>query len=142
MDHKWLSLTIDDQFINVAKRLKEKYKLAILSNDVSEWSKYLREKFLLDELVQFSIISGDIKCRKPDAAIYQLAIEKMGTTPENCIFIDDSEKNLLSAQKEGIKVVRFFRGGEVKLNHIPTINSFEQLEQLVQKIWGLDKNVQ
>lgn len=127
-------LTIDSRFIQVAKRLKENYKLAILSNDVSEWFKYLREKFGLDALVEFAVISGDVKCRKPDCRIYEIAIEKTGVAPENCIFIDDSDKNLLAAQREGMKVIRFFRGGEAcKIEDIHIIKEFNELYNILEK---------
>ena len=41
-------LTLDDEFIPVANSISKEYSLALLSNDVSEWSAYLRNKFSLD----------------------------------------------------------------------------------------------
>lgn len=52
----------DTGIIEVMNILKEKgYKIGFLSNDVSEWSGYLRKKFDLDRLLDFCVISGDAK---------------------------------------------------------------------------------
>lgn len=126
-------LTIDEDFVEIAKQLKEKYHLAILSNDVSEWSLYLRKKFGLDQIVEFSIISGDIHCRKPSADIYKMAIEKTGVRPEDCVFIDDRDKNLVAAEKEGMRTLRFLREGEY--TKWDSIENFRELEKALLKIW-------
>jgi len=52
-----------------------------------------------------------LSCReglyKPDLAFYSLAIKRLGVNPEECIFIDDKEKNLPPAQSIGMKTVLF-----------------------------------
>lgn len=82
-------LTIDEDFIETAKRLKKDYNLAILSNDVSEWSSYLRNKYGINELVEFSVISGDVKCRKPNMDIYDIAVGQMESACALSILIID-----------------------------------------------------
>ncbi len=129
-------LTIDEQFIDVAKQLKNNYNLAILSNDVSEWGKYLREKYGLNELVKFSIISGDVGYRKPSEEIYKIALIKANVSPENCVFIDDRDKNLIPAQKLGMKTIRFLRDDtECKIASTMTIESFINLEKTLCNVW-------
>ena len=44
-------LTIDPDFNEVAEELKNHYSMALLSNDVKEWSNYLRQKFELNPKV-------------------------------------------------------------------------------------------
>ena len=43
-------LTIDPDFIKVAEELRNKYSMALLSNDVKEWSSYLRQKYNLNPI--------------------------------------------------------------------------------------------
>lgn len=129
-------LTIDEQFIDVAKQLKNNYNLAILSNDVSEWGRYLREKYGINELVKFSVISGDVGYRKPSEEIYKIALTKVNVSPENCVFIDDRDKNLIPAQKLGMKVIRFLRDDtECKIASTMTIESFINLEKTLCNVW-------
>lgn len=130
-------LTLDENFIEVAKKLKDNYNLGILSNDVSEWSAYLRKKYEIDEVVEFSVISGDVKCRKPNVEIYQIAIKQTGTEAKNCVFIDDRDKNLVPAIEQGMRTIKFIRDDQyTKLKNVPVINSFLELKEKVNDIFS------
>lgn len=130
-------LTLDENFIEVAKKLKDNYNLGILSNDVSEWSAYLRKKYEIDEVVEFSVISGDVKCRKPNVEIYQIAIKQTGTEAKNCVFIDDRDKNLVPAIEQGMRTIKFIRDDQyMKLKNVPVINSFLELKEKVNDIFS------
>ncbi len=129
-------LKIDENFMQIARRLKNGYNLAVLSNDVSEWSAYLREKFAIDDVIEFSIISGDVKCRKPDIEIYQLAVNKAKVNAADCVFIDDRDKNLIPAMDLGMKVIRFLRDDDsARLRGVQSISSFLELENMLKNIW-------
>lgn len=121
-------LKIDEQFISTAEELKKKYKLAVLSNDVYEWSLFLRKKYGLDRLIDEFIISGKCKLRKPNKDIYMLALKKLNEKAENCLFIDDREKNLLPAVDLGMKAIKFNRENEENISdNLPSINNFSEL---------------
>ena len=69
-------LTMDEDFYVFAEIMKHKYKFALLSNDVSEWSKYITEHYKLNEYLLTKIISADVHCRKPEKKIYEIALER------------------------------------------------------------------
>ncbi len=48
------------------------------------------------------VISGEVGLRKPDPAIYRLAAERLGIAPEECVFIDDLERNVEVARDLGM----------------------------------------
>ena len=52
-------------------------------------------------------MSGAVKLIKPDAAIYQMLIERNGLTPESCVFIDDKPENCAAARDIGMDAIRF-----------------------------------
>jgi putative hydrolase of the HAD superfamily len=54
---------------------------------------------------------------------------KMQTTPENCIFIDNSVQNLLTARELGMDTILFNRDGEEYDGK--TVNSFNELAEVV-----------
>ncbi|MBQ9766547.1 MAG: HAD family phosphatase [Lachnospiraceae bacterium] len=85
--------------------VKGKYKLAIISNDSSRWSQYLREKFDLNKYFDVISISGDLKMQKPEEEIFRLTVEKLGVKAGDCVYIDDREGNLEAAKKVGMKPV-------------------------------------
>ena len=105
-------LTLDEGFLPFAEEFASRYDLVLLSNDVSEWSAYLTEHHGLDRFFRHKIVSGDVKCRKPDRRIYEIALAETGKKPEECLFVDNSVKNLLTAAELGIEPVLFNRDGE------------------------------
>jgi putative hydrolase of the HAD superfamily len=127
-------LTIDSDFKPVAQRLHRQYKIGMLSNDVGDWSLYLRKRFGLD-FFETAVISGDVKYRKPDRNIFETFLEKSGAKAEECVFIDDRKKNLEVASSFGFKTIWFHRiedAGSFAADK--EISSFLQLENAVKSI--------
>ncbi|MBQ3027688.1 MAG: HAD-IA family hydrolase [Lachnospiraceae bacterium] len=124
-------LTLDAGFIPFAEKFAGQYEFVLLSNDVSEWSAYITEFHGLDKYFTHKIVSGDVKCRKPDKKIYEIALERIGKKPEECLFIDNTAKNLLVAQDLGIVPVMYDRDKE-EYEGIK-INSFEELAQVIME---------
>lgn len=100
-------LTIENDFFAFAEKYHKEYDFVLLSTDVSEWSKYITEYYELDKYFKHKIISGDVHLRKPDKAIYELTLDRIGLKPEECLFIDDSVANIQQAAELGIKTVLF-----------------------------------
>lgn len=128
-------LKIDPDFMETARTLSKNYCLAMLSNDVREWSNYLRTRFDLNGLFKTIIISGEAGYRKPDKRIYKILLDRIRSSPSDCIFIDDRAKNLLSASEMGIKTIRFIR--EESNDCSPAdykISSFAELPQMIERV--------
>lgn len=99
------TIKLNDGFIDFIETVSKKYKLAIISNDSSRWSKYLREKFDLNKYFDVISISGDLKIKKPDERIFLITLEKLGIDAENCLYVDDREGNLEAAKNVGMNTV-------------------------------------
>ena len=52
-------------------------------------------------------VSGDEGVIKPDPAIYRLLLERNGLNASDCLFIDDSPKNVAGAEAVGMKAHHF-----------------------------------
>lgn len=120
---------IDDAFIPCIRRLKNRYDLSLLSNDISEWSAYLRQKYGIDKLIERAFISGDLGLRKPNPEIYRKALELLKAAPKECVFIDDDPARVDAAAKLGINAILFNR-----LDHRyegRQIFSFHELEDML-----------
>lgn len=129
-------LTIDPEFRDIALSLARSYSLAILSNDVKEWSDYLRSRFHLNELFKAVVISGEVGYRKPDERIYTILLDRIGLDPLSCVLIDDRSKNLRIASQLGMKTIKFLREdlagdsfGDFE------ITSFSQLPEIVDRVF-------
>lgn len=99
------TIELNEGFIDFIKRVSKEYKLAIISNDSSRWSEYLRKKFDINQYFDVISISGDLKMQKPDERIYRLTIEQLGVNAEDCVYVDDRETNLEAAERVGMKAI-------------------------------------
>jgi epoxide hydrolase-like predicted phosphatase len=64
---------------------------------------YPRE--FLGELFDAVVISGDVGIRKPEAAVFGLAAERLGLVPARCVFVDDVPGNVEAAEAAGMRGV-------------------------------------
>ena len=122
-------LTLDAGFRNFAEKAGKKYKLVLLSNDVSEWSEYLTEYHGINRYFHNKIVSGDVGVKKPDPEIFALAVSRLGCRPQECLFIDNSVNNLNAAAELGIKTVLLNRDG-VEYEGT-TVNRFAELGEML-----------
>ncbi|KAA1428095.1 HAD family phosphatase [Nocardioides antri] len=74
-------------------------RVGLLSN--SWGNTYPRER--IDALLDPVVISGEVGLRKPHAAIFELALERLGLPADRVLFIDDAEPNVLGARHVGLQ---------------------------------------
>jgi len=61
---------------------------------------------VLEDIPFKFVLAGDIVAKKkPDPAIYLLAMEKAGVQPQECLVIEDSRNGVLAAKAAGMHVV-------------------------------------
>lgn len=101
------AIELNDYFLDFIKAARMKYKLAIISNDSSRWSMYLRDRFSIDQYFDVISISGDLKIRKPDERIFRHTIEKLAVKAEECLYVDDRRGYLGAARKVGMNTILF-----------------------------------
>jgi putative hydrolase of the HAD superfamily len=89
-------------------------RAALLTNNVREWESLWRSKLPeLDELFELVVDSAFVGLRKPDPAIYELTLERLGgVAPERCVFVDDVDVNCAAARALGMAAVRFEDAGQ------------------------------
>lgn len=79
------------QTAELIKGLKAKYglKVATVSNEGLELTRYRIKKFNLGAYVDFFISSCFVHYRKPDADLYRLALDCAQVLPEQVVYLDD-----------------------------------------------------
>ena len=95
------------ELADFAQSLRPRYKTALLSNAFADEPPRLREWYQLEELFDRVIYSCDVGMGKPEAPIFQLALERLGARPEEAIFLDDVPANVEGARKLGIRGIQF-----------------------------------
>ena len=81
--------------------------LATINNEVLELNLYRLEHFGLRRYFPVFFSSCFLGLRKPDEAIYRLALQVTQEAPANCIFIDDREVNLECPRELGMNTILF-----------------------------------
>ena len=94
----------------IGEQRRRGLRTALLTNNVREWEPLWRAKLPeLDEIFEIVVDSAFVGMRKPEPAIYELTIERLGggLRAEECLFVDDIELNCEAARALGMTAVRF-----------------------------------
>ncbi len=78
-------------------------KVYILSNYSRENFLMMTDKFKFLKLMDGQVISYEERLLKPDPEIYKVLLSRYGLEPTECVFLDDSRKNVEGAEALGIK---------------------------------------
>lgn len=81
------------------------YFMATINNESRELNYYRMEKFGLRKTFRIFVSSCFVGLRKPEAGIYQLALEITQIPAQECCFIDDRALNLECASKLGMHTI-------------------------------------
>lgn len=108
IDNIWNSLlkNIPEERIDLIKKLRDGYGLAVLSNTNELHIQRLNEILLahynipsLHSLFDQVYFSHELQLAKPDVEIYEEVAKRLNTNPEKILFFDDLIENLNGAQK-------------------------------------------
>lgn len=90
--------------VGMVRKLKEAgIRNAIITNNIAEFREAWRQMIPVDELFEEVVDSSAEGIRKPDPAIYHLALERLGgLAPQETVFLDDAISNVEAARNLGI----------------------------------------
>ena len=77
----------------------------IVTNNVVELRDHWRAMLAVDDLFDFVVDSSEVGVRKPDPAIFEIALELAGVAPERALFLDDHDGNVAAATSLGIRSI-------------------------------------
>lgn len=80
---------------------------AITNWSAETWPEGLKSHPRLGEVFGTLVVSGQEGIIKPDPRIFDLLCERAGVVPSECVFIDDSPKNIEGAKAAGWDAIHF-----------------------------------
>lgn len=92
-------------------------ELSLLSNAPRELALALGRHPVLDGFRQL-LFSAELGMVKPDPRIFVLAAERLGTAPDEIVFVDDRAENVRAAAEVGMHAVHY-RGAADALRALP-----------------------
>jgi epoxide hydrolase-like predicted phosphatase len=78
----------------------------------NSWGTRRYDRELLAKLFDGVVLSGEEGMRKPTPAIYELAAQRIGVAPAECVFVDDLPFNLAPASELGMATVHHTRAAD------------------------------
>jgi putative hydrolase of the HAD superfamily len=99
--------------VELIKKLKERYKIALLSN-TNEWDhEHAIKEVEIYPLFDAVTTSYEVGVKKPDERIYIDCLEKLGLEPEKCIYIDDIKAYADKATELGMTGYQYTDGNKL-----------------------------
>lgn len=94
---------IKNNFEYIKNLKKRGYKLYLLSNITEDSYFYINSLIDIDSIFKGGIYSYKENLIKPDYNIYNLIVDRFKLDKSETIFFDDKEKNVIAANKMGLK---------------------------------------
>lgn len=91
------------------------YSLYALSNWPQEKFQLVRRKYDFFGWFAELFISGELGLAKPDPRIFRLVLERLSLPASQCLFIDDSLKNIAAAQALGFRTIHFLSPQQLEI---------------------------
>ncbi len=103
--HKYCNPNFHHEYA-LSKLKSEGYKLALCSNSIRNSVNLMMELSNLLQYFDITFSNEDVTRPKPDPQIYQLAMEKLGSSPDQCLVVEDNVIGIKSATDAGAFVLR------------------------------------
>jgi putative hydrolase of the HAD superfamily len=111
--------------------LRNKYKLAIITNGFSEVVEHKMRNCRLNEYFEYVQTSEDAGVQKPDTKIFELVMQKFGVLPSQAIMIGDNlETDIAGGKNAGMRTILFDPKdkcslyGDLKINNLMELTKY------------------
>jgi putative hydrolase of the HAD superfamily len=124
---------IDDHAKSVLETLHGQYKLGIVSNfAIPECVDKLLERHGLDKLFDVVVVSGAVNKRKPCPEIFEKALEKLGVSAEDTVFVGDTvDADIEGAKNAGMTAIYIKRRPQKEVENACPDQTIKSLGELV-----------
>lgn len=95
LNEAFISTQLNDSIYNLIINLKKNYKTWLITDNKKDRMKVVTKSQKLDEIFDVIIVSVDVWSGKNNSLIFEKAVASLGLKFEECIFIDNQEKNLI-----------------------------------------------
>lgn len=120
-----------DDTIKTLNKLKDKYRLFLLSNTFKEGFVNLRSNYPIDNIFELIILSYEENIIKPNNKLYEIILNKTGLKHDEIIMIGDNyHDDIVAANNSGIQAILIDRRGrypEISDNRINNLSTLKQL---------------
>jgi putative hydrolase of the HAD superfamily len=126
------SIELHEDAVPTIRALRERgAKLALVSN-CSNTTRGIVDRLRFDDLFDAVILSFEVKVRKPDAGIYQAALDAIDTKPADAVFVDDQTEYCDGARALGIDTRLIIREAWAPIEEFTETNGHTPIASLAE----------
>ncbi|HNP48486.1 MAG TPA: HAD family phosphatase [Bacteroidia bacterium] len=123
IDKAWNAILIGlpKENVDILFRLKEKYRLFLLSNTNEIHERAFRQmienrygEYVFDRIFEKMYLSHRIHMRKPEPEIYKLVLRENELDPLKTVFVDDSPQNVEGGMNVGLNSILLEKGKKLQ----------------------------
>jgi epoxide hydrolase-like predicted phosphatase len=103
----WYSGELNTEMADYFQRLRPRYRTAILSNAAAGGRREEERRYGFSAMADVLVYSYEVGIEKPDRRVYEITCERLGVRPNEVVFLDDLEVNVVAARQIGMWAVRF-----------------------------------
>lgn len=111
---------LNDEILEYLKTLKDKFRLAIFTTDLIQDDPLIKEK--IDPIFEKTYSAFKLGITKKVKESYEFLAKDLNVKPEEILFIDDTESNILAATKAGFKT-HHYKNNEELLKYLKSLNA-------------------
>ncbi|MCL2869672.1 HAD-IA family hydrolase [Candidatus Saccharibacteria bacterium] len=97
----------DEELFAAIEQWKKSYLIGVLSNIGDGVFENIFTPAEIKKYFDNVVLSYQEKLAKPDAEIYKLAAKRLGVKPNECVFVDNLQRNMIAAKDVGMQGVLF-----------------------------------
>lgn len=116
----WDHFKLNSDLLEFLEQIKNKYSLYVFTSGSVQNSPEVAEK--TTKLFKEVFSAKELGVDKKEQDAYKVLCEKVNINPEDCLFVDDSEANILAAGYSGMKTIHY--------------KNFEDFKNQIEKILG------
>jgi putative hydrolase of the HAD superfamily len=103
----WAGDQLDQELCDYIRDLRPRYLTGMLSNNWSTDGRAMAQELGIADCFDAFVTSAEIGVMKPDPCIYQVALDRLGLSPPETVFVDDFVENVKAARRLGMAAVHF-----------------------------------
>lgn len=98
---------LDDKMIALVKRLKKRYLIGMVTDNKCDRISTILDYRGLNECFDSVAVSAYLHSGKDNHSIFEYALQTLNVSADECVFIDNTERNLIIPEQMGMSVLLF-----------------------------------
>jgi HAD superfamily hydrolase (TIGR01509 family) len=123
---------------NALKILSDNFRLAVVTARTREWTEHVLHTHGIFSYFEVVVTTDEVKKEKPHPASLVTAVELLGTTPKECVYIGDLPSDIRAGKRAHVKTVGILTGlsSKDRLERESPDWIVESLDQLIELCSG------